>query len=83
MNLMLLSLLSGATLPLGAIAGPDPRDMSTNKPTTEQCAAAAREGRTLPGCTGGRAPSPTPGEVDEAAPPARFIVCPQDPRCPR
>ena len=83
MNPMLLSLLSAASLSLGAADGPEPRDMSTNKPTAEQCAAAARERRSLPGCTDNGPPPPTSGEVDTAAPPSRFIVCPQDPRCPR
>lgn len=50
MNLMLFGLVSGAALSLGAFAGPEPRDMSTNKPTAEQCATAAREGRNLLGC---------------------------------
>ena len=82
MNLMLFGLLSGAAF--STFAGPTtPRDMSTNKPTAEQCAAAARDGRTLPGCTPDRDATPAPAEVDEAAPPSRFMVCPQDPRCPR
>ncbi len=80
---MLLSLLSAGSLSFGTVAGPEPRDMSTNKPTAEQCAAAARERRNLPSCTGNNPPPPTSGEVGTAAPPSRFMVCPQDPRCPR
>lgn len=81
MNLVLLGLLSGAALSLIGVTGPDPRDMSTNKPTAEQCAAAAREGRTLPGCNPAR--NSPEGQVDQVGQQPRFMVCPQDPRCPR
>lgn len=80
-----LGLISGAALFMTGLAGPAPRDATTHKPSPEQCAAAARDGRTLPGCADDDevGPAPAPAEVDEAQPRERFMVCPGNPRCPR
>lgn len=72
MNLMLFGLLSGTAFSFTALAGPEPRDMTTNKPSPEQCAAAARDGRTLLGCA-------TPGTMIPASSNAGTPRQPQPP----
>lgn len=80
MNLMLLGLLSGATVSFGTFAGPEPRDMTTNKPTAEQCAAAARDGRNLLGCTATGAMIPASSNAGAPRQPQPPANRPRDPR---
>jgi hypothetical protein len=77
-----LGLISGTALLLCGFAGPDPRDATTHKPSPEQCAAAARDGRALPGCEVEENDGAGTAEVDEAQPRDRYMVCPGDRRCP-
>lgn len=85
MTWTLFGLSAGIALTLTTFTGPDPRDQTTNKPSAEQCAAAARDGRTLPGCRGedGRDGNQAGGQTEGNGPRDQFMVCPGHPRCPR
>ncbi len=80
MNLILLGLMSGAAFSLGVFTGPEPRDMSTNKPTAEQCASATRDGRNLLGCAAPGAMIPASSNASPPRQPQPPVNRPRDPR---
>lgn len=85
MPLTIAGLVSAFLLSFTTLAGPDPRDATTNKPTPEACAAARAAGRSLPGCDVPNEAQPDSAQEEERRPEGRerFIVCPGDARCPR
>ncbi len=80
MKLLAIGLLSGAAFTLTAFAGPAPRDITTNKPSAEQCAAAAREGRNLLGCAQPGAMVPASSNASPTRQPQPPANSPRDPR---
>lgn len=80
MNLIAFGLATGIALSFGGGDGPAPRDITTNKPSPEQCAAAAREGRNLLGCANPGAMVPASSNTGPPRPPQPPADRPRDPR---